>query len=137
MMKRILMLIGLIGIVVCGGWAYSSWNSFRANVRISKFNEDVDDLFYSLQKYKEYTGTYPFGNNADVVKALSGNNPQKVIVDVGRRKNVNSKGELVDPWGTPFRIYFSGEGVLIRSAGPNKRFDDSSVPNSDDIYRSN
>ncbi len=60
-----------------------------------------------------------------------------MIVDVGRRKNLNTKGEIIDPWGTPFRIYFSGDGVLIRSAGPNKRFDDSSVPNPDDIYRSN
>ena len=131
------MLGGLVAIVICGGWAYSSWNSFRVSARTARFNEDVDDLLYSLQNRKEYTGTYPMGNNADLVRALSGNNPQKVIVDIGRRKNLNSKGELVDPWGTPFRIYFSGDGVLIRSAGPNKRFDDSSVPNADDIYRSN
>jgi hypothetical protein len=136
-MKRILMFALLVGLAVCGGWAYSSWNNYLTNAKTARFNEDVDDLFYALQKYKEYVGSYPIGNNADVVKALAGNNSQKVIVDVGRHKNLNSKGELVDPWGTPFRIYFSGDGVLIRSAGPNKRFDDSTVPNSDDFYRSN
>ena len=66
-----------------------------------------------------------------------GGNPKSLIILVGRKQNVNSKGEIVDPWGTPLRIYFSGEGVLVRSAGPNKRFDDSTVLNSDEYYRSN
>lgn len=136
-MKRLLMLTGLVAMVICGGWAYTSWNNYRTELRTAEINSDVDDLFYALQKYKEYTGTFPPGNNADVVKALSGGNSQRVIVDIGRRKNLNDKGEVVDPWGTPFRIYFSGDGILIRSAGPNRHFDDSSVPNSDDIYRSN
>ena len=137
MVKRIFILLGLVAIVISGGWAYTSWNSYQTNVRASRFNQDVDDLFYALQKYKEHVGSYPIGENVDVVKALEGNNPQHVFVDIGRRKTLNDKGELVDPWGTPFRIYFSGSGILIRSAGPNKRFDDSTVPNSDDFYRSN
>ena len=49
----------------------------------------------------------------------------------------NEKGEFVDPWKTPLRIYFSDTGVLIRSAGPNRRFDDSSVLEADDFIRSN
>lgn len=131
------MLLGLAAVVLCGGWAYSTVNRLNVNARASRYNEDLDDLFYALQKYKEYAGAYPVGNNAEIVKALAGNNPQKVIVDIGRHKNLNSKGELVDPWGTPYRIYFSGDGILVRSAGPNKRFDDSTVQNSDDYYRSN
>ena len=47
------------------------------------------------------------------------------------------KGEIVDPWGSPLRIYFAGEGILVRSAGPNKRFDDSTAVAPDDYYRSN
>jgi len=136
-MKRILMFVGLIAILVLGGVTYSTLNRWTVSARTNSFNADLDDLFYALQKYKEYTGTYPTGNNAEVVKALGGNNPMKVIVDIGRHKNLNSKGELVDPWGTPYRIYFSGEGILVRSAGPNKRFDDSTVQNADDFYRSN
>ncbi len=114
-----------------------SWNKYESNVKTSKFNEDVDNLFYALQKYKEQVGSYPVGSNAEVVRALMGNNPKNLIILVGRKKDLNSKGEIVDPWGTPLRIYFSGEGILIRSAGPNKRFDDSTVPNPDDYYRSN
>ena len=75
--------------------------------------------------------------HADVAKALQGNNAKNLIILVGRKKDLNSKGEFVDPWGTPLRIYFAGEGILVRSAGPNKRFDDSTVLNQDDYYRSN
>jgi hypothetical protein len=136
-MRRVFLVVGIILLVACAGWAFSSWNSYKVILQTRSFNEDVDDLFDALQKYKERTGTYPVGRNADIVKCLQGSNPQNLIIIVGRHKNLNSKGELVDPWGTPFRIYVSGEGILIRSAGPNKRFDDSSVPNSDDYYRSN
>jgi hypothetical protein len=56
---------------------------------------------------------------------------------VGRKNEINEKGEFVDPWGTPMKIYFSDSGVLVRSAGPNRRFDDSNVQNADDYFKSN
>jgi len=123
--------------VAAGGWAFTSWTSYQANLKSAQFNEDIDNLFDALQRYKEKVGSYPVGNNAAVVQSLLGNNPKNLIILVGRKKDLNSKGEIVDPWGTPLRIYFAGEGVLVRSAGPNKRFDDSTVQNPDDYYRSN
>jgi hypothetical protein len=136
-MRKILLVVGLIGAMILSGFAYTKYNQFRIASETRQFNDDVDDIFDALQKYKERVGSYPVGNNADVVKALQGNNSRNVIIVVGRRKNFNTKGELIDPWGTPFRIYFSGEGILIRSAGPNKRFDDSTAQNFDDYIRSN
>jgi hypothetical protein len=50
---------------------------------------------------------------------------------------MNAKGEFIDPWGTALRIYFSDNGVLVRSAGPNRRFDDSTSIDCDDFFRSN
>ena len=136
-MRKIVAIIGVIIILVAAGWAYESWSVWRVNARTTQFNEDVDDIFYALQQYKERVGSYPVGSNADVAKALQGNNSKNLIILVGRKKDINTKGEFVDPWGTPLRIYFSGEGILVRSAGPNKRFDDSTVLNPDDYYRSN
>jgi hypothetical protein len=136
-MKRFLLVVGTLAIIVGSGWAYQAWNTFERNANTAKFNEDVDNLFYALQQYKEHIGSYPVGNNADIAKALMGNNPKNMIILVGRKKEVNSKGEIVDPWGTPLRIYFAGDGILVRSAGANKRFDDSTVVASDDYYRSN
>jgi hypothetical protein len=144
MVKRIAFIFLVMLIIAGGGWAYQSWHVLQVNAKtaefneqVAQFNQDVDNLFYGLQQYKERLGAYPIGSNAQVAQALLGNNPKNLIILVGRKKDLNSKGEFVDPWGTPLRIYFSGEGVLIRSAGPNKRFDDSTVPNSDDYYRSN
>jgi hypothetical protein len=139
MMRKIFVAIGIVTIAVGALWAARAWNTLRVNARTAQFNANVDDLFTALQKYKERVGTYPTGGNLEVSKALQGGNNKNVIVIVGssRKNNVNDKGEFIDPWGTPLRIYFSDTGVLIRSAGPNRRFDDSTVMDADDYLRSN
>ena len=136
-MKKVLIGIGVLTIVAVIIWASKAWTTLRANARTAKFNEDIENLFAGLQKYKERVGSYPVGNNAQVAKALQGENNKNVIILVGRKTELNEKGEYVDPWGTPLRIYFSDAGVMIRSAGPNRRFDDSTVMEADDFYRSN
>jgi hypothetical protein len=136
-MRKILIGIGVIT-VVCGTfWAAAAWKTLRANAKTAKFNEDVENLFAGLQKYKERVGNYPVGGNAEVAKALQGDNSKNIIILVGRKTELNEKGEYVDPWGTPLRIYFSQENILIRSAGQNRRFDDSTVLEADDFIRSN
>lgn len=136
-MKKILVVIGFVTLVFGVFYANSAWKTLRANARTAKFNEDVDNLFAGLQKYKERVGSYPTGGNAQIAKALQGENSKNVIILVGRKTELNEKGEYVDPWGTPLRIYFSDTGVLIRSAGPNRRFDDTTVMEADDYIRSN
>ena len=136
-MKKVLIGIGVLTIVAGLVWASKAWTTLRANARTAKFNEDIENLFAGLQKYKERVGNYPVGSNAQVAKALQGENNKNVIILVGRKTELNEKGEYVDPWGTPLRIYFSDAGVMIRSAGPNRRFDDSTVMEADDFYRSN
>jgi hypothetical protein len=138
-MRKIFIGVGIVTIFVGVLWAGRAWNTLRVNARTAQFNNDVEDLFTALQKYKERVGSYPIGGNLEVSKALQGSNSKNVIVIVGssRKNNVNDKGEFIDPWGTPLRIYFSDTGVLIRSAGPNRRFDDSTVIDADDFIRSN
>jgi len=136
-MKKILIALGVVAVIVGIAWATRAWTAWQANARTAKFNEDVENLFVALQKYKEVVGTYPLGGNAEVVKALKGSNPKNAIIIVGRKNDINEKGEIVDPWGTPLRIYFADNGVLIRSAGRNRRFDDSTVMEADDFIRSN
>ena len=136
-MKKVLIGIGVLTIVAGIIWASKAWTTLRANAQTAKFNDDIENLFASLQKYKERVGSYPVGSNAQVAKALNGENSKNVIVMVGRKTELNEKGEYVDPWGTALRIYFSDSGVLIRSAGKNRRFDDSTVMEADDFYRSN
>ena len=136
-MKKILIAIGIVTVIAGILWTGKAWNAIQVKARTAKFNEDVENLFIALQKYKEVVGTYPIGGNAEVVKALKGNNPRNAIIIVGRKNELNEKGEFIDPWGTPLRIYFSDSGVLIRSAGANRRFDDSTIMEADDFIRSN
>jgi hypothetical protein len=136
-MKKILVAIGVLALVAGFVWSGQQWSKLRVNARNTQYNEDVDNLFTALQKYKERVGTFPTGGNLEVAKALQGNNSKNVIVIVGAKTRVNDKGEFVDPWGTPLKIYFSDTGILIRSAGPNRRFDDSTVMEADDVIRSN
>ena len=136
-MKKILLALGLLAVVLGLAWASRTWTSLQVRARTEKFNEDVENLFTGLQKFKEVVGAYPLGGNAEVTKALKGHNARNVIILVGRKSELNEKGEMVDPWGTALRIYFSDSGVLVRSAGPNRRFDDSAIADADDIIRSN
>jgi hypothetical protein len=136
-MKKFLVLVGAITLLAGVVWTANQWKSYRANARTRQFNEDVENLFIALQKFKETVGTYPRGSNADIARALKGQNQKNVIILVGRKNELNEKGELVDPWNTPLRIYFHDSGVLIRSAGPNRRFDDSTATECDDFFRSN
>ena len=136
-MRKFIVAVGLVTLLSGGLYLAKVWTNFRVQARTSKLNEDVDNLFSALQKYKEHVGAYPVGGNAEVAKALKGQNPKNVIILVGRKNELNDKGEFIDPWGTPLRIYFSDNGILVRSAGPNRRFDDSTTLECDDYFRSN
>jgi hypothetical protein len=101
-----------------------------------QFNRNAENLILGLQQYKEFTGAYPVGNNVSITRAMMGKNDKKVLILSIRQTDLNDKGEIVDPWSTPFRFYFSGDEVLIRSAGPNRVWEDDDVADSDDLYRS-
>lgn len=135
--KRVVAIIGILAILAGAGYLVKVYTTWRVNARTAKFNADVDNFFAGLQQYKENVGQYPTGSNSEIIKALQGANPKKLIILVSRKAELNDKGEILDPWGTPLRIYFSDAAVLVRSAGPNRRFDDSTVIEADDYFRSN
>ena len=133
-MKRVLTLT-LILIMVGGVYLVAnSWTLKKADPKVGKFNSDCDNLILGLQQYKEFVGTYPTGANAAIAKALLGQTEKKVLILAVRRSDLNDKGEIIDPWGTPYQFYFSHNEVLIRSAGPNKVWEDSAIA-TDDLFR--
>lgn len=136
-MKKILIFVTLIGALFAAGWMVRAYTTVQAKARTGKLTQDIESLFDGLQKYKEHTGAYPAGSNADVSRSLMGQNSKKVIILVGRKIEQNGKGEFMDAWGTPLRFYFSDSSVLVRSAGPNRRFEESTSMDFDDYIRSN
>ena len=136
-MKKFLLVIGAIAVLVGAVWIVKVVTTVQVKASTHRLTQDVECLFDGLQKYKEHVGSYPVGSNSDVAKALQGQNPKKVIIGLGRKLEQNGKGEFVDPWGNALRFYFSDNSVLVRSAGPNRRFEESTSMEFDDYIRSN
>jgi hypothetical protein len=127
-----LILVGVAGVL----WVAKGWTLRRGDEKVAKFNADCDNLIMGIQQYREFVGSYPTGNNVAITKALLGQaGEKKVLILAVRRADLNDKGEILDPWGTPLQFYFSHNEVLIRSAGPNKVWQDSAFPTADDLYR--
>src|SRR5260370_2375112 len=133
-LTTILIVIGVTGVFwVAKGWTL--WTPKHFDPKIAKFNSDSDTLILGIQQYREFVGSYPGGNNIAIAKALLGQTEKKVLILAVRRADLNDKGKILDPWGTPLQFYFSHNTTWIRSAGPNKIFEDSSVSFADDLYR--
>ncbi len=117
-------------------WVAKSWAARRLDPKMVKFNQDSENLILGIQQFKEFVGSYPEGNNIAIAKGLLGQTEKKVFILAVRHSDLNDKGEILDPWGTPLQFYFSDNEVMIRSAGPNKIWEDSAVQFADDLYRS-
>ena len=127
----ILIVAGVAGVL----WVSKAWTLHRTDEKVAKFNALADNLILGIQQYKEFVGTYPTGNNVAITKALLGQTDKKVMILSVRKSDINDKGEILDPWGTPVQFYFSHNEVMLRSAGVNKVWEDSAITTADDLYR--
>jgi len=77
----------------------------------------------AIRNYGSMFGGNPVGTNPEITSALNGENPKEVkFLDPEKGMRINSQGELVDSWGTPFFFHqLSGTEMEIRSAGPDKK----------------
>ena len=134
-MKKVLAIVAIV--LGIGGtlWVAKAWTPWRTDRKVLKFNADADNLILGLQQYREFVGSFPTGNNLSIAKALLGRSEKRVLILTARKSDMNDKGEILDPWGTPLRFYFSDNEVMIRSAGPNRVWEDSNVQTADDLYR--
>lgn len=135
-MKKAIAPVVVVVLLALGAWFLMPALMQKGDPKVAKFVEDADSLILGLQQYKEFVGSYPAGTLSDISKALTGQTEKKVLILVMRKSELNTKGEIVDPWGTPIQVYFSQNGILIRSAGPNRVFEDSKSTRSDDLFRS-
>ena len=98
----------------------------------SRIDTEMGALHMALAQYKNEFGAFPFGDTLFICKALTGNNPKSIrFIEL---RSVTPDGEFLDPWGTPYKIYYSGDWPLVRSAGPNKQLDSSMMQRQIDDY---
>jgi hypothetical protein len=90
--------------------------------------QDVRDLVAEAMDYYQVKHIVPTGSIAELVAEIS-----KHDMTAERKSRLNSAGQFLDPWGTPYRIDTSNPKFpWAYSCGPDKK-DDGGAPGSDDI----
>lgn len=104
--------------------------------KIYQTDAETAQIHAALRAYEVTFGAFPSGDSPAVFRALSGQNPRQIIFLQWRKaESASPDGVMLDPWGTPYKVYFSGKEPLVRSAGPNKQFDRSGDKRFDDYIR--
>lgn len=87
-------------------------------------------LLEILEFYRKEFGSFPAGQeNADIMNALTGNNPQRLPIFPRQHPRINASGKLLDAWGKPFVFHpLSSQHLEVISSGP-----DGEIFTSDDI----
>ena len=94
---------------------------------------DVIQLCQALKQYHVEYRAMPPGNHAGILAALRGNNPRRIVFFETLPEKFNTRGQLIDPWGTPYQIDVSNPAFpWAYSFGRDTR-DDGGAPGSDDI----
>ncbi len=84
-------------------------------------DQDIDTLMNVIEIYRKANGGNPTGLNHEIIAQLRGRNPKKYAVLSSDLARVNSDGELLDRWGTPYFFHaVSRDWLEIRSAGPDQ-----------------
>lgn len=76
----------------------------------------------TLRAFRDVHGENPVGTNEEITRALLGDNAKQIRLELPDGSAVNSAGQLVDRWGSPYFFHqLSKERMEIRSAGPDRR----------------
>lgn len=83
---------------------------------------DLDKISLMIRDYRTIAGENPVGTNAEIMKAMMGDNPRGAKIGPPEGMSVNGEGELLDSWGTPIFFHqLSRDLMEIHSAGPDRR----------------
>jgi len=121
MRNLVALILGVICVILVVPFVFSRGRDRHGNVA----KMDVLNILAALTQYEREFGTFPIGDRIQVLKLLRGENPREIVFFSVAPERVNSKGEFMDGWGTPYDIQIlSSNSVSVRSAGPNKIFGD-------------
>lgn len=81
----------------------------------------IDSLDLTFRDHATALGGNPVGTNAEITAALRGDNAKQLKLEIPEGSTLNDRGELCDPWGTPWFFHqLSGTRMEIRSAGADR-----------------
>jgi hypothetical protein len=94
----------------------------RLNRKESDPAQDLRIVMNVFQRFLNQFGAYPAGDNAQMTRALTGNNPSSETFLPKNSPAINADGEMTDRWGTPLFFHMiARDQIEIRTAGPDKK----------------
>src|SRR4051794_14070105 len=89
----------------------------KRSPKIHQTHYEIVNFCAALSQYHTEFGEYPSGTKANILTTLLGENSKKILFLHVDPTLINSTGELMDPWKTPYKINIAGEtNFTIRSA---------------------
>lgn len=95
--------------------------------------KDMESIVQGVKGYYAEHHQLPKGSTSEMVRELIKDNPRHIAYINVPKDRLDKEGAWLDPWGQPYRIFVSGNQVIIRSAGKNGQFDDGLDDKRDDI----
>lgn len=78
---------------------------------------EMPAIIVAAQAYYSEFSALPRGNTDDILKALQGDNPRKILF------LEPSDTPMSDTWGTPYRVTGDKGTLIVSSAGPDRHWD--------------
>lgn len=100
--------------------------------KVVQAKNDAFQISIGLTAYKSEFGTYPSGNQSQIIEALRGKNEKGIVFIEPAERQINQKGEFVDSWGYPFQIDLSFDKPHVWSLGKNHT-NEKGKSDSDDL----
>ena len=126
----------IVAIILCGVvLVVAVPHSSRIICKVRHIDIETSNILAALKLYRAEFGVFPGPDSVTILRALRGQNDRGMSFLDCRASSLYQTGELLDPWGTPYMFYRSGDEIATRSAGPNRRFEGSVDPNCDDYFR--
>ena len=89
---------------------------------VQRVRDAIDNIEFTLRDYSTALRGNPVGTNAEITAALLGDNEKQLKLEIPGGSTLNDRGELCDPWGTPWFFHqLSATKTEIRSAGPDRK----------------
>ncbi len=135
--KDFLVVMALIGAIVISAiiWGSQEVPNF-SHTKAGDVHRDLLRIALAINYYQAEQNSDPPLLPRKFYAALKGENPKGIQFLIPSRFE-DSEGLRCDAWHTPYQVYMCSGGWLIRSAGPNRSFDDVKKANqaslSDDI----
>ena len=96
--------------------------------------QDLNHVYHVLDVFQlllKIDGGLPLGSNEEIVAALTGDNPNRMVFLSADHPAIDAQGRLVDRWRSPLFFHaVSRDRIEVRSAGP-----DGEMWTGDDIHR--